>query len=70
MIGLSHHNAGVEVREKLAVPEAEWEAVAAAIVESSDGAVAEAAVLSTCNRFEARSRVGGDSLTRSKRAVK
>jgi len=52
VVGLSHHNARVEVREKLAVPEAEWEETALEIVESSKGAIAEAAVLSTCNRFE------------------
>jgi len=52
VVGLSHHNAAVETREKLAIPEAEWEEAAAAIVASSDGAVEEAAVLSTCNRFE------------------
>lgn len=31
VIGLSHHNAGVEVREKLAVPEAEWNAASAKV---------------------------------------
>lgn len=52
VVGLSHHNAKVEVREKLAIPEAEWEEAATQIVGQSDGAIAEAAVLSTCNRFE------------------
>ena len=52
VVGLSHHNAKVEVREKLAIPEAEWEDAAGEIVGSSGGAIAEAAVLSTCNRFE------------------
>ena len=52
VVGLSHHNAKVEVREKLAIPEAEWEEAAGEIVASSSGAIAEAAVLSTCNRFE------------------
>jgi len=52
VVGLSHHNAAVETREKLAIPEAEWEAAAKEIVASSEGAVEEAAVLSTCNRFE------------------
>lgn len=52
VVGLSHHNAKVEVREKLAVPEAEWEETARAIVAESNGAIDEAAVLSTCNRFE------------------
>jgi len=50
VIGLSHHHASVEVREKLAVPEAEWNAVSSQLVEM-DG-VQEAAILSTCNRFE------------------
>jgi len=31
VIGLSHHNAGVDVREKLAVPEAEWNAASAKV---------------------------------------
>uniref|UniRef100_A0A6U2B9Q2 Glutamyl-tRNA reductase n=1 Tax=Pseudictyota dubia TaxID=2749911 RepID=A0A6U2B9Q2_9STRA len=52
VVGLSIHHAQVEVREKLAVPEPDWNAASAAIVSSSEGAVAEAAVLSTCNRFE------------------
>ncbi len=50
VIGLSHHNAAVEVREKLAVPEAQWNDASAALCES--GAIAEATTLSTCNRFE------------------
>ena len=50
VIGLSIHHASVEVREKLAVPEAEWNAASQEIC--STGAVSEAAVLSTCNRFE------------------
>lgn len=52
VVGLSHHNAAVETREKLAIPEAEWQEAAREIVSSSNGAVEEAAVLSTCNRFE------------------
>eukprot|EP00568_Trieres_chinensis_P012834 CAMPEP_0183293540 /NCGR_PEP_ID=MMETSP0160_2-20130417/2184_1 /TAXON_ID=2839 ORGANISM="Odontella Sinensis, Strain Grunow 1884" /NCGR_SAMPLE_ID=MMETSP0160_2 /ASSEMBLY_ACC=CAM_ASM_000250 /LENGTH=533 /DNA_ID=CAMNT_0025454671 /DNA_START=133 /DNA_END=1734 /DNA_ORIENTATION=+ len=50
VVGLSIHHADVEVREKLAVPESDWNAASASICES--GEVAEAAVLSTCNRFE------------------
>ena len=50
VLGLSHHNAVVEVREKLAIPEANWNEAASALCEY-DG-IAEAAVLSTCNRFE------------------
>ena len=50
VVGLSIHHAQVEVREKLAIPEAEWNFASNEIC--STGAVAEAAVLSTCNRFE------------------
>lgn len=49
-IGLSHHTATVEVREKLSIPEAQWVEAAAELCELPN--VAEAAVLSTCNRFE------------------
>jgi len=49
-IGLSHHTATVEVREKLAVPEAEWCSAGNQLAELEN--VSEAAVLSTCNRFE------------------
>lgn len=52
VLGLSHHNAAVEVREKLAIPKEEWSSAAAELVNSSNGAIEEAAVLSTCNRFE------------------
>ena len=50
VIGLSIHHAQVEVREKLAIPEAEWNEQSAII--TSTGQVEEAAILSTCNRFE------------------
>lgn len=50
VVGLSIHHAEVEVREKLAVPEPEWNAASADIC--ATGQIAEAAVLSTCNRFE------------------
>ncbi len=50
MIGLSIHHAQVEVREKLAIPESEWNAQSNIIC--STGQVEEAAILSTCNRFE------------------
>jgi len=50
VLGLSHHNAGVEVREKLAIPEADWNTAASGLTEYDS--IAEAAVLSTCNRFE------------------
>ena len=49
-VGLSIHHADVEVREKLAVPEDNWNEASSDIC--SRGSVAEAAVLSTCNRFE------------------
>jgi glutamyl-tRNA reductase len=50
VVGLSIHHAEVEVREKLAIAEAAWNAASAEIC--ATGTVAEAAVLSTCNRFE------------------
>lgn len=50
VLGLSHHNAAVDVREKLAVPEDKWAEAAKELCEYSS--IAEAAVLSTCNRFE------------------
>lgn len=49
-VGLSIHHADVEVREKLAIAEADWNDASNDICASGD--VAEAAVLSTCNRFE------------------
>jgi len=50
VIGLSHKTATVEVREKLSIPEARWNEAAAALCRFDS--VQEAAVLSTCNRFE------------------
>jgi len=50
VIGLSHKTATVMVREKLAIPEASWNEAAAAITQLES--VQEAAILSTCNRFE------------------
>lgn len=50
VVGLSIHHAEVEVREKLAIPEHEWNLASADLC--STGQVIEAAVLSTCNRFE------------------
>jgi glutamyl-tRNA reductase len=52
VVGLSIHHAEVEVREKLAIPEASWNEASRDICNSASGAVAEAAILSTCNRFE------------------
>jgi len=50
VVGLSIHHAQVEVREKLAIAEADWNEASAELV--ATGVIAEAAVLSTCNRFE------------------
>lgn len=49
-IGLTIHNAPVEIREKLAIPEAEWPRAIEELV--SFPHIEEAAVLSTCNRME------------------
>merc|ERR1712238_238496 len=50
VVGLSIHHAQVEVREKLAIAQEDWNEASREIC--STGEVAEAAVLSTCNRFE------------------
>lgn len=50
VLGLSHNTAGVEVRERLAVSEDAWADAAGELV--GQGSVREAAVMSTCNRFE------------------
>lgn len=50
VLGLSHHNAKVEVRERLAIPEHAWNDAAAELCEYES--ISEAGVLSTCNRFE------------------
>jgi len=50
VIGLSHKTASVEVREKLSILEAQWNEASAALC--GYDAIQEAAVLSTCNRFE------------------
>lgn len=47
---MSIHHAEVEVREKLAIPEDDWNQASSDICAGGDAA--EAAVLSTCNRFE------------------
>jgi len=49
-IGLSVHTAPVELREKLATPEAEWPRAIAELTAYPH--IEEAAVLSTCNRME------------------
>jgi glutamyl-tRNA reductase len=50
VLGLSHHKAKIDVREKLSIPEDQWNMAANVLCESPH--IAEAAVLSTCNRFE------------------
>lgn len=50
VMGLSHHTATVEVRERLAVPEDQWQTAAGDMLSCKD--ISEAAILSTCNRFE------------------
>ena len=50
VIGLSHKTATVEVREKLSIPESDWNQASAKLC--TYDAIEEAAVLSTCNRFE------------------
>ena len=50
VIGLSHKTATVEVREKLSIQEAAWNE--ASVTLCGYESIAEAAVLSTCNRFE------------------
>lgn len=49
-MGLTIHNAPVELREKLAVPEAEWPRAIGELCAYPH--IEEAAVLSTCNRME------------------
>ncbi|GMH03238.1 hypothetical protein Nepgr_005077 [Nepenthes gracilis] len=50
VIGLSVHTAPVEMREKLAIPEAEWPRAIEELCSLNH--IEEAAVLSTCNRME------------------
>ena len=50
VVGLSHHNAKVDVREKLAIPEDGWNAAAEELC--AYPSISEACPLSTCNRFE------------------
>lgn len=64
-IGLTVHNAPVELREKLAVPEAEWPRAIQELC--SYPHIEEAGVLSTCNRMEIY--VVGLSFHRSVREV-
>lgn len=50
VIGLSVHTTPVELREKLAIPEAEWPRAIGELCGLNH--IEEAAVLSTCNRME------------------
>lgn len=50
VIGLSVHTTPVEMREKLAIPEAEWPRAIGELCNLNH--IEEAAVLSTCNRME------------------
>jgi glutamyl-tRNA reductase len=50
VIGLSHKTASVNVREQLSIKEPDWNAAAAALCQYDS--INEAAILSTCNRFE------------------
>jgi glutamyl-tRNA reductase len=50
VIGLNVHTAPVEMREKLAIPEAQWPQVIQELCALNH--IEEAAVLSTCNRIE------------------
>lgn len=50
VVGLSVHTAPVSMREKLAVPEAEWPRAIGELCEQNH--IEEAGVLSTCNRME------------------
>jgi len=50
VIGLSHKTATVEVREKLSIPESNWNQASQALCAFES--IQEASVLSTCNRFE------------------
>jgi len=62
LIGLSHHTAPVEVRERLHFSEKDLPAALHALRERSE--VAEAVIFSTCNRVEVLTRVedGADAL--------
>merc|ERR1719428_325603 len=51
-MGISIHNSDVSVREKVAIKMDEWVSAAQDLVKFSQGTIVEAAVLSTCNRFE------------------
>ena len=51
-IGLDHTTAGIELRERVAFPEAEIPAALRRLTEPSDALLDQAAIVSTCNRVE------------------
>ena len=59
LVGLSHHTAPIEVRERLHFPEKDLPAALHALVERD--AVEEAIILSTCNRVEILARLTDDA---------
>ena len=59
LVGLSHHTAPIEVRERLHFPEKDLPAALHALVERD--AVEEAIILSTCNRVEILARLADDA---------
>ena len=58
-LGINHHTAPVEIRERLAFPESDQPAALARLV--GDYGLHEAAILSTCNRSELYLAADGDS---------
>lgn len=63
LVGLSHHTAPIEVRERLHFSEKDLPAALHALVERD--AVEEAIILSTCNRVEILARLADDADARS-----
>ncbi|KAA9132465.1 glutamyl-tRNA reductase [Marinihelvus fidelis] len=61
-VGISHHTAPLDIRERLAIGEAEHEAGLREL--SSQPGVAEAVIVSTCNRTEIYAVVAEDALSR------
>ncbi len=57
-LGLNHHTAPVEIRERLAFPEDDQPSALARLIH--DYGLSEAAILSTCNRSELYLAADGD----------
>ena len=57
-LGLNHHTAPVEIRERLAFPEDDQPSALARLIR--DYGLSEAAILSTCNRSELYLAADGD----------